>query len=289
MQDRIDQIKAKTVQVLDMASRLYGVSFGVVTIRFDLKGRAAAAAIRRGNQYSVRYNPDMVGREAFDHILNNSVPHEVAHLVCFARPELGNNHDAGWERVCIKLGGSGKTRHQEKVVYGKGTTYEYTTTSGHQVRVGDHYHNMVQSGTVLGLRNGMGTLNMTCTYQIVGKSGKSVDGEVFTNGISGLTPEILQSMQAMAGQFVAARGGPAAPAGPAAAQPAVNHAQPATMHGESKAAISRQIMLNGYADGKNYEEIIKAMQVANGYSRALARGTFKANYAKVGIPESFIG
>ena len=57
--------------------------------------------------------------------------------------------------------------------------------------------------------------------------------------------------------------------------------------GESKASISRRIMLSGFRAGHSYETIIAAMQAANGYDRQLARGTFKANAPKIGIPSSF--
>jgi hypothetical protein len=57
--------------------------------------------------------------------------------------------------------------------------------------------------------------------------------------------------------------------------------------GESKAAISRRIMLSGFRAGHSYETIINAMIAANGYDRQLARGTFKANAPKIGIPASF--
>ena len=92
--------------------------------------------------------------------------------------------------------------------------------------------------------------------------------------------EELRRQQAAPAALPAAR-----PVTPAA--PLVNRVQPTQMTGESKAAISRRIMLSGFKGGKSYEEIIAAMQAANGYDRQLARGTFKANAHKVGIPESF--
>lgn len=52
----------------------------------------------------------------------------------------------------------------------------------------------------------------------------------------------------------------------------------------SKAEISRGIMKTLHAEGKGYEDIIAAMIAANGYDRQLARGTYKANFAKAGVP-----
>jgi hypothetical protein len=36
-----------------------------------------------------------------------TVGHELAHAVCFRKPMLGNNHDAGWKSLCRDMGGDG--------------------------------------------------------------------------------------------------------------------------------------------------------------------------------------
>lgn len=36
------------------------------------------------------------------------VAHELAHVVCFRNPEMGDNHDAGWKAVCRDMGGDGE-------------------------------------------------------------------------------------------------------------------------------------------------------------------------------------
>jgi hypothetical protein len=43
-------------------------------------------------------------------------------------------------------------------------------------------------------------------------------------------------------------------------------------------------MLAGYQRGDSYEVVIRAMMAVNGYSRQLARATYLANAAKVGVP-----
>ena len=118
------QILDKCKAVFAEAQRLYGLDMSHVGIRFDLKGRAAGQACRRGGQYYMRFNRDMLTREAFNHVINNTVPHEIAHIACYMNPMLGSNHNSGWERVCLALGGTGASKHNEEVVYGKGTTYE---------------------------------------------------------------------------------------------------------------------------------------------------------------------
>ena len=285
-QQVIDKCKA----VFALARQLYPhLNFDNVGIRFDLKGRAAGMACRRGGQYFMRYNRDMLTREAFDHIINNTVPHEIAHIVCFMDPRLGNNHNSGWANVCRRLGGTGARTHDEDVVHGKGTTYEYTTDRGEKVRIGDRHHRYVQGGQPLRFRKGLGTVTKECTYTIVGYQGRSLAPRApvvpapqptHTAPVATVvtpkpaeTPWWLKPRDAQR-PLVATPTPTAVVAAPTATYAA----------GASKASISRSIMLSGYRSGKSYEEIIATMMAACGYDRQLARATYKANAPKIGIP-----
>lgn len=298
MQDQIQQIQERCKAAFAKAKELYGLDLSNVGVRFDLKGRAAGQAYRRGDQYGMRFNRDMLTREAFDHVLNNTVPHEVAHIVCFMDPRLGKNHDSGWEKVCRALGGTGHTRHQEDVVMGKGTTYEYTTTAGHKVRVGDRHHRKIQAGTTLQYRKGLGSINQFCAYSIVGHRGRTLANPIVRQAanhpanieaaIRAPQPEAAEMARraAMVEELRRRQAITAPVQRPAPVLAPLVAAQPAVA-GESKAATSRRIMLAGYKGGKSYETIIAEMIAANGYNRQLARGTFKANAPKIGIPGSF--
>jgi predicted SprT family Zn-dependent metalloprotease len=274
MQQQAQEIRTKCLEVFAKARMLYPhLDFTNVGIRFDLHGSSAGQTIRRRGVYSIRFNADMLTRDAFDHVINNTVPHEIAHLVCFMDPTLGRNHDRGWARVCRLLGGNGERCHQEEVVYGKGYTYEYTTDRGHKVRIGDRYHKIVQSGRSLNFRAGKGIVNQHCSYSIVGHQGRTLTNPIYKAGKT--TPVVGAPAASIRPTFTATP--PAAPVAP------VQQPQP----GESKAAISRRIMLAGYSSKQTYETIIQAMMSANGYDRQLARATFKANQAKVGIPDTW--
>lgn len=293
MQEQAQQIIERCKKAFEIAERLYGVDMSNVAIRFDLKGRAAGQAYRRSGQYGMRFNRDMLTREAFDHVLNNTVPHEVAHLVCFMSPVLGQNHDSGWQRICISLGGTGKRGHPEEVVYGKGTTYEYITDRGQKVRVGDRHHKHIQAGGLLRYKKGLGTVSQFSAYSIVGVSGRTLANPIVKQAPnSAANVEAgYQQIRAFAEREAERRAAAAAtqtttPAAAPAASP-VNRVQSPLMGGESKATISRRIMLSGFKGGRTYEEIISAMMAANGFERQLARAYFKNNAAKVGIPESF--
>lgn len=272
------QVLTKCKAVFEKAKELYGVDLSKVAIRFDLKGRVGGMACARGSVFArvfhMRFNYDMLLRET-DEMINVVVPHEIAHIVCFMKPELGRNHDYGWARVCRALGGTGDRTHDMDVVYGKGTTYEYTTDRGHKVRLNDKRHQHVQSGRTLSYRKGLGTVSQQCAYSIVGAGGRSfaapivkqvaVTKEVDPATIIGVPypAPVVVPVQRPA-PFVSTVG--------------------SSIVGTSKAAISRNIMLTGHRAGHSYEQIIAAMMAANGYTRQLARATYLANAPKVGVP-----
>jgi len=272
------QMLAKCKEVFATATTLYGVDMSKCGIRFDLKGRAGGMACRRGGQVYMRFNYDIIARET-EEMVNVVVPHEIAHIVCFLKPTLGRNHDAGWARVCRTLGGTGDRTHDMEVVYGKGTTYEYTSSTGHAIRVNDRRHQHIQSGRTLTYRKGHGTLSMQCAYSIVGAGGRSFAAPIVKQGAP--TKEVAPATIIPTPAVQAPVFRPAPFAIPA---PRVVQAAPVAAEGMSKAARSRALMLAGYQRGDSYEVVIAAMMAVNGYSRQLARATYLANAAKVGVP-----
>lgn len=174
------KVLTRVHEVFGVAEKLYGVDLGDVRIRFDLFGSLAGQAGAQRNEaggkfhsFYVRFNKDMLHREAFDHVHSEAVPHEVAHIVCLKRPELGSGHNRGWADVCKALGGKGSVAHNEAIVYGRGKTYEYLTTQGFVVRVSQQIHNRVQKGYVYAFGAGQGIINETCVFSIVGDRGIS--------------------------------------------------------------------------------------------------------------------
>jgi hypothetical protein len=78
-------------------------------------------------------------------------------LICFARPELGAKHNDGWRRVCLALGGNGKSRHDyDVVVRGR---WDYITDRGYKVSLTKRYHEHVQAGNQLRFKHGLGTVD----------------------------------------------------------------------------------------------------------------------------------
>jgi len=282
MQAEALQIKARCGEMVEKIKALYGMDLSQVRISFDLRGRSAGKAGGRGYRlpgasYYVKFNRDMLTREAFEHVIQDTVPHEYAHVVCFMDPSKGKNHDYGWARVCRELGGSGARTHNEDVVYGKGLTYEYTTDRGHKVRLSDKRHRYIQTGGTLRYKHGKGAVTQLCAHSVVGVRGQTLAAPIVRAAPN--HPAVIEA--AVRAPFV-----PPAPTWVAPA-PVQRVVQPVQRHtaGESKAATSRRIMLSGHQGGQSYEQIIAAMMLANGYDRQLARATYKANAAKVGVPQ----
>lgn len=261
------QVIAKCKEMVARAQELYGMDLSNVRVRFDLKGRAAGQAYRRGGEYGVRFNHDMMTREAFEHLLNETVPHEYAHIICFMNPQHGRNHDYGWARVCSALGGSAKRTHSEEIVYGKGRTFEYTTTNGHKVRLSETMHKKVQRGVAYNYRQGKGTVNMFCTYTLVGVSGRSIAQPV--------TPR-PQNHPAAIEEFVKQRAIEALP------RPEPKPVAPAFESSASKGSIARSIMLA--ATGKTKDEIVAAIMFATGHTKQMANAFYITNAVKMGLP-----
>jgi len=162
LEDRQQQVRAKVANLITVANLRYGITLPPIDIRFDLKGRAAGIAGHRNRNYFMRFNTDMMMNEGWDHLINDTVPHELAHIVCFVAPQFGRAHNPGWRRVCRQLGGSGERCHREQVTYAKGRTYVYTTTTGHSVALSEVRHQRVQRGMTYSFRGGH--VDRFCAY-----------------------------------------------------------------------------------------------------------------------------
>ena len=165
MMDRFKAMTERTHQVLAKAEALYGVK----TIAFNLRGRVAGwagckfcALTRQAKDFSLRFNSEIIQGDHFEDMINFTIPHEIAHLLCYARPELGRKHDAGWKRVCIALGGNGsRTHNYDVVVRGR---WDYLTDLGNKVSVTKKYHAYVQAGGTLTFKRGLGQIHKASVH-----------------------------------------------------------------------------------------------------------------------------
>ncbi len=184
--EKIAAASIKTQEILANAEKIFRIP-GLVEktdLLFNLKGgcagQARASGARLGSikphtKLQIRLNPGLMEtEEGWDHIFNDTIPHEIAHLVCFVNPGFGKDHDAGWKEVCKKLGGTGNRCHPLKTFYGKGGTWEYISESGKAVHLSDKRHAQVQSGTVLTYTKA-GRVTKECKHTLVARSGRPIN------------------------------------------------------------------------------------------------------------------
>lgn len=164
LQQRKQEILDKVETLVEKANRFYKINLPHIDIKFDLRGRNAGIAGYDRRGYYMRFNVDMITNESWNHIINDTVPHELAHIVCFVEPRLGRDHNPGWKSVCRTLGGTGNRTHSEMVTYANGKTFYYTTSTGHVISISSQRHRKVQKGLVYFFRGNKGKISRESPY-----------------------------------------------------------------------------------------------------------------------------
>lgn len=85
-QEQKHQIVTQTRKWLKTACRIWGREFPDIPVHFDLRGRTSGMYVVRGNligkERRIRFNPAIFARH-FDESCANTIPHEVAHHICY--------------------------------------------------------------------------------------------------------------------------------------------------------------------------------------------------------------
>ena len=168
---RVQQVKDKIQSITQAYKAKHPNRFiPEFDIRFDLRGRCAGQAGRSRGQWLMRFNRDMMVNQSWDHLINDTVPHELAHIVCMAN-NLDRGHGYMWAMTCREMGGTGQRCHSEEVTYAKGNTYVYTTTTGKTYNVSQVKHRRIQQGAGYTFKDRtMGRLDKTCSYSLLGNT-----------------------------------------------------------------------------------------------------------------------
>lgn len=177
MQQKMDAVRAKVAACIALANTRFGITMPQLNIRFDLKGRVAGQAgckidwTRKAvpGTFYLRFNVThmQLGGKTWDHLLNETVPHEVAHSVCQAFPQFGRQHNPGWKRVCVALGGTGERCYNEDdapEAVAKQKPFKYVSTTGQTISVSPIIHRKIQLGQSYRYRGGLGMLNKQCAF-----------------------------------------------------------------------------------------------------------------------------
>ena len=253
----MDLVREKVAKIVERANALFNISLPTIQVRFDLRGQAAGQASHRFGQYAMRFNRDMLTNAGWDHLINNTVPHEIAHIVCYFKPTLGRRHDAGWKRVCRMLGGNGQrcfSQDDAPVVYAKGRTFTYTATTGTVHNVSEKLHKNIQMGRTYTLKKCRGKLNKECSFEIYNPAKVALAKPAAKPAAPVVAP-------------------PAAPRMPVSFAPAVG--------GSSKADQVRSRIYNAKRNNERAEVVIEWAMAMLGMKRALATAYVTNNWGKV--------
>jgi SprT protein len=95
------KLEDKVLETYLKSKSIFNREFELPSISFDLKGRVAGNANSRNH---LRFNP-ILFRENVDDFLARTVPHEVAHLICFKLyPYSKQHHGPEWRSIMQRLG-----------------------------------------------------------------------------------------------------------------------------------------------------------------------------------------
>ena len=122
-------------------------------IVFVAKGRNAGMARWKRNfdgsmTYNVEFNIEAITNH-WDDMTEDTIAHEMAHIVDFVIHGKNNGHNLLWKRIARKLGCSGERTHNYEVTKARRTTkHIYVASCGTEVKLGTQRHNKVRRGSM---------------------------------------------------------------------------------------------------------------------------------------------
>lgn len=145
------RIIQRVKEVCNTAQSLFGIDLSNIQIVIRNCGKAAgkASCLRHGSRVTdlkLILNSQLVNEHDASKLIEEVIPHEIAHLICFVRPTLGKNHNRGWSQVCIQLGGSGERCHRYDLETARRTRKAVYDINGFLLDVGLTVHRRIQSG-----------------------------------------------------------------------------------------------------------------------------------------------
>jgi len=92
-------------QVFNLANQQYGTAFSLNTVHVSELDPTLGALGRATHYEDGSFSIELNLEENHRVLADDTIPHEVAHLVCFCNSRFGVDHDHGWKSVCRDLGG----------------------------------------------------------------------------------------------------------------------------------------------------------------------------------------
>jgi predicted SprT family Zn-dependent metalloprotease len=159
---------SKRLETLKLvAEYTFAVDLSKLELTFDLRGRSAGMAVGRGGldpMLRIRLNQEAYDIDP-DRMLTQTLPHELAHIVCYAMMYQGRldrkaavGHGKSWKTICVELGGKPDRCHTMALTPARKPTKQkrhvYKLDSGTMIELTTVRHNKVQRGKVKGYEIG---------------------------------------------------------------------------------------------------------------------------------------
>lgn len=99
------EVVEATADYVEQAQNLFNIDFSQITVRFDLKGKAAGMYRVKKGESVIRYNPYLFAKYFYDN-LAVTVPHEVAHYITDRVYDLRKirPHGEEWKALMAEFG-----------------------------------------------------------------------------------------------------------------------------------------------------------------------------------------
>jgi len=98
------RIESKILDTLLLAQSVFKRSFDLPKLEYRQMGRAAGWATY--SQWKVTLNSDYLRNGHLEDMVNQTLPHELAHLISYSvyGPQIGRGHGRAWKHVMRSLG-----------------------------------------------------------------------------------------------------------------------------------------------------------------------------------------
>ncbi len=117
------RITRRVSECISHANLTLGTDFAVPAIRFDIRGKTAGMALLQ--RWQLRFNPVLLAENP-DAFIEEVVPHEVSHLIVFARFGRVRPHGKEWQAVMSQVFDvQPKTTHSFDIKSVEGKTFPY--------------------------------------------------------------------------------------------------------------------------------------------------------------------
>jgi SprT protein len=139
----IAEVNGIVKRCLDILGDRFQTTFATPEIKYDLEGRTAGQAI---GTHTIRLNLTLL-RENRQDMLENTLPHEIAHCVVAARYPRAKAHGYEWERVMRLLGLSPTRCHNYETTPARiHKKFEHHCLCPEPHLVGSAVHNRILAG-----------------------------------------------------------------------------------------------------------------------------------------------